>query len=238
MPTVVADCPRCGARHMTFDVHTDVYIGARHGWLTEHEIAVVCRRCKRISILKIEITAIEDKHEFRQDGEVTKSKGDLEPRFRKIGFLDVSDLEGVTDPPDYLPPEIASAFSEGAKCMSIKCYNASAAMFRLCLDLATKPLLPNVTETAVPQPSKYERFNLGARIDWLIKQGKIPAALAGLAHSVRQDGNDGAHDGSLDDKDAADLLDFTIAVLERQFTEPERLRLAEVRRIQRRGGTA
>jgi hypothetical protein len=34
--------------------------------------------------------------------------------------------------------------------------------------------------------------------------------------------------------DAEDLLDFTIAFLERQFTEPTKLALASARRAQRR----
>ena len=35
-------------------------------------------------------------------------------------------------------------------------------------------------------------------------------------------------------EDAADLLDFTTALLERRFTEPKRLQLAEARRAARR----
>jgi hypothetical protein len=51
---------------------------------------------------------------------------------------------------------------------------------------------------------------------------------------VREDGNDGAHDGTLGKEDAEDLLDFTTALLERIYTEPERLRLAQERREKRR----
>jgi len=38
-----------------------------------------------------------------------------------------------------------------------------------------------------------------------------------------------AHAGTLNKIDAQDLLDFTHALLERLYTEPERLRLAKVR---------
>jgi hypothetical protein len=128
------------------------------------------------------------------------------------------------------------AFVEAAKSMAIGCHNAAAAMFRLCLDLVTKPLLPNREREDVPQPTKAQRHRLADRIDWLIDQRAIAPELATLAHSVRQDANDGAHDGSLSKEDAEDLLDFTVALLQRHFTEPERLRLAEQRRIARRGG--
>jgi len=50
----------------------------------------------------------------------------------------------------------------------------------------------------------------------------------------RERRNDGAHAGSLTKVDAEDLLDFTTSLLERLFTEPERLKLAEARRAARR----
>lgn len=53
---------------------------------------------------------------------------------------------------------------------------------------------------------------------------------------MKDDGNDGAHEGTLTQHDADDLLDFTIALLERLYTEPERLRLAKARRDARRSG--
>jgi hypothetical protein len=55
-----------------------------------------------------------------------------------------------------------------------------------------------------------------------------------LASCVREDGNDGAHAGTLSKEDAEDLLDFTCALLERLITEPKRLELAEARRNERR----
>lgn len=237
MPTIVADCPRCGAKQMTFDVLADVYAGSSYDWMTHHEVAVKCRRCKRLSILRISLRDINKKRDFGESGSIAKADGDLEPTFKQDHFLNVSDLAGVAEPPEFLPESVREAFVEGAKCMAIGCHNAAGSMFRLCLDLTTKPLLPKVENASIAQPSKEQRYKLAARIDWLIEQGAIPTTLSKLAHSVRQDGNDGAHDGSLDEADAEDLLDFTVALLERHFTEPERLRLAEIRRIDRRKGT-
>ena len=45
---------------------------------------------------------------------------------------------------------------------------------------------------------------------------------------------DGAHAGTLTKDDAADLLDFTSRLLDRMYTEPARLKLAEERRDARR----
>jgi hypothetical protein len=55
-----------------------------------------------------------------------------------------------------------------------------------------------------------------------------------LAKCIREDANDGAHVGNLSKEDAEDLLDFTTTLLERLFTEPRRLELANERRQQRR----
>lgn len=234
MPTVVTDCPRCGANQMTFDAIADVYVGQSYGWQSHHEVTVNCRRCRRPSILKVKLRDIDHKMDFVTNGSISAIDGDLEPVFQVEEFLNVGDLHGVAEPPDHVPAEIGAAFQEAAKCMAIGCHNAAASMFRLCLDLTTKPLLPDAGDATVAQPTKEQRYKLMKRIDWLIDQGRLSEALRDLAHSVREDGNDGAHDGSLDEKDAADLLDFATLLLERQFAEPERLRLAKQRREDRR----
>ena len=78
------------------------------------------------------------------------------------------------------------------------------------------------------------RRDLGLRIPWLFENGFLPEALKDLSTCIKEDGNDGAHAGNLSVTDAADLLDFTAALLERVYTEPERLRIAKDRRDARR----
>jgi hypothetical protein len=46
-----------------------------------------------------------------------------------------------------------------------------------------------------------------------------------------------AHGGTLKNEDADDLLDFTVELLERLYTEPAKLKLAEERRKARREDT-
>lgn len=133
-------------------------------------------------------------------------------------------------PPEFVPPEINDAFIEGAKCMSIGCYNAAATMFRLCLDFATKELLPENDDDGLNQKI---RRSLGLRMEWLFKRNILPESLKELAECVKNDGNDGAHQGILDQTAALDLQDFAETLLERLYTEKERLRLAKVRRAER-----
>ena len=62
----------------------------------------------------------------------------------------------------------------------------------------------------------------------------MPNDLRELSTSIREDDNDGAHAGTLKKEDAEDLLDFSGALLERLYIEPEKLRLAGKRREARR----
>jgi Domain of unknown function (DUF4145) len=71
-------------------------------------------------------------------------------------------------------------------------------------------------------------------LQWLFEKNLIDPALRELAKCIREDANDGAHVGNLSKEDAEDILDFTFTLLERLVTEPERLKQAEKRRIERR----
>lgn len=115
--------------------------------------------------------------------------------------------------------------------MIVGAWNAAAAMLRLAIDLATKPLLP---EEFTPGLNRRTRRDLAPRLDWLFDNGKLPQQLRQLSDCIREDGNDGAHDGTLGQKDAEELMDFAEAMFERLYTEPERLRLAVERRKKRR----
>jgi hypothetical protein len=179
---------------------------------------------------------------------IVNFEGALNPYFEIERFISIRD-NVATKPPEHLPDDIKKAFTEGAACLSIECNNAAATMFRLCVDLATRPLLPprkaedeadesesySTTEDSnEPRPNRKQRRDLGLRLKWLFDNDKLPSDLRGLAGCVHQDGNDGAHIGNLSKEDAEDLIDFTIALLERLFTEPEKLELNEARRVARR----
>lgn len=147
------------------------------------------------------------------------------------GHVSIKDQATVA-PPEYIPGNIEAVFKEGATCLAVGCYNAAGTMFRLCVDLATRLMLP---EEEVEGLNAKVRRDLGLRLPWLFAKGLLPEALKELSSCIKEDGNDAAHTGTLTKTDAEDLLDFTTALLERMYTEPERLRLAQERRDSRRG---
>jgi Domain of unknown function (DUF4145) len=236
MSLLVADCPRCGAEKMTFDVSANLYLGKRYGWQIWHELFCVCRHCSRSTtfVVSMKPSSPDIINKFSKSlGLVVEFDGALNQLFsidRYIGLRDLVDRK----PPEHLPEELVSAFQEGATCLSIGCYNAAATMFRLCIDLVTRPPLPDAADKAKPQPNAKVRRDLGLRLQWLFDNGILPGALRELAKCIREDANDGAHVGNLSKEDAEDVADFATSILERLCTEPKRLELAELRRVERR----
>ncbi len=201
-------------------------------WSKQDEAFAICRRCKLSSVFVLQISNYNAKDLVAREDfwSVPSSLNDL---FSVLGFISLKDVASVA-PPEHLPQEIDSSFREGATCLAVGCYNAASTMFRLCLDLATRGLLPDEANVGIAQPNRKQRRDLGLRIPWLIEHGRLPKDLGALAGSVKEDGNDGAHVGNLVKVDAEDLLDFTQVLLERLYTEPARIALAEARRVERR----
>ena len=104
-------------------------------------------------------------------------------------------------------------------------------MFRLCIDLVTSSFLPEENSNGL---NNRIRRSLGLRLPWLFDNNLLPETLRDLSSCIKEDGNDGAHAGTLEESDAEDILDFTRALLERLYTEPKKLELAAERRAARR----
>ncbi len=225
---LVADCPRCGALKTSFDVLAGIPTERTFNRKQHYEVFAVCRHCLLATIFMVSDSASgKDTIDPRGLAEVP---GSLSRLVHVDGYVSLKDAAPLA-PPEHLPEHIHSAFLEGTTCLAVRCFNASGTMFRLCADLATKALLP---DTDIDGLNSQIRRSLGLRMRWLFDTGRLPQALGELSHALREDGNDGAHAGTLTEHDAADLLDFTVALLTRLYTEPERLKAAKARRDARR----
>lgn len=216
---------------MTFDIRAASHVGTRYEWQHWFEAFVICRRCNGGSILLLSLREYDYKQRVLDPSWLTKDDSDVCNAFRAERFVGVADIT-AKPAPEHLPEPIKSRFEEGARCLAIGAHNAAGAMFRLCLDLATKTMLPAADDPN--QPNQRQRDRLADRVDWLVGNGRIAADLADLAREVRLDGNDGAHDGTLTENEAEDLYDFAFALLGRLFTDPARLAENAARRAQRR----
>ncbi len=231
MGQIVYDCPRCHAKSTTLDARAVTPIARDYDWQVTWEAFVVCRncRCSSILVLKLAPSMADRRVDAVQDP--VKSELGLNEFYRVAGYINLRDHIGTT-PPQYLPKPIEAAFREAATCVATRCWNAAGAMFRLCLDMATRERLPS--EGSGNRPDRKTCRDLGLRLPWLFANELLPKDLQDLSTCVQQDGNDGAHAGTLTDTEALDLQDFTVELLERLYTEPKRLDLAKERRNERR----
>jgi len=229
MSVLVADCPRCGAKEMTFDLIAQFPVGIQYDWQHWFEVFCICRACNRSTIFVLKQIRSGD------DDEVKKGLANFKQAVNQIMMIDryVSIRDVVSKkPPEYIPENIAAVFKEGSTCMTIGCFNAAGTMFRLCVDLSTRAMLPSEKEEAKGLNSKVRR-DLGLRLPWLFENGILPDSLKELSSCIKDDGNDAAHEGNLKKEDAEDILDFTYELLERIYTEPKKLELAKERRGER-----
>lgn len=229
MPDLVANCPRCDARKITFDVTAAKVTGREYGWKNTYEAFCICRNCGYSTIFVLSLSVNGDYQHVHKVG-LLKVEGSLNRYVEVDGHIGLKD-EASINPPEHLPKDIEAVFREGATCLAVGCFNAAGTMFRLCVDIATRAILPS---TEMEGLNAKVRRDLGLRLPWLFKAGLLPSALSDLSHCIKEDGNDGAHIGTLNKIDAQDLLDFTEALLERLYTEPKRLELAKQRREDRR----
>ena len=230
MSTIVADCPRCHANSMTHDVLSSIHTRTDYDWMRIFEIFCVCRSCKKGSILVVAQKEYDDRTLGTRRLE---EFDDAINRYLNIkGHISIKDEINI-EIPQYLPSNIESVYIEGATCLSVNCANAAATMFRLCIDLATKIILPQEDINGL---NPNIRRILGLRLKWLFDNKYLPDSIKDLANCIKEDGNDGAHEGTLEITVAEDILDFSKILLERLYTEPMRIKLANERRLERRGG--
>ncbi len=230
MAELVADCPRCRAARTTFDLRYSHVTRSTDREPLEFEAYCICRHCKKGTMFVLLQNSAGSLATQAFNEGLHKYNGSANRFVSVVQYISVKDA-AAAPPPEHLPAEIEAAFREGASCAAINCHNAAAAMYRLCIDHATSSLLP---ENGTDGLNGKIRRSLGLRLQWLLDHHRLPEALRDLSEAVKEDGNDGAHEGTLTKAEADDLQDFTIALLERLYTEPQKLKLAKERRDARR----
>lgn len=228
MSQLVANCPRCKAKEITFNLISEIPTTVRCDWQQYYEAFCICRACNHSTVFVLSQKKHRDRNYLDQN-KLSSIKVAVNQYMKVEGHISLKDSDSEK-PPEYLPENVEAAFREGSACLAIGCPNAAATMFRLCIDLTTKPMLPEKNDNEL---NNSIRRNLGLRLPWLFKNNILPEALSDISKCIKDDGNDGAHEGTLDEETAGDILDFTYVLLERIYTEPRKIEIAIERRTAR-----
>jgi hypothetical protein len=140
MAEYVATCPRCRASKTTFDVLSAVHVGTQYSWQRRYEAFCRCRHSSRTTTFVIAQKHIEDDGYLR-DHSPEQFPSNINDHFEHLGHISLKDA-GASSPPDHVPPDLAKVLEEATKCVAFECWNAAGAMFRLCVDMAKEPLVP------------------------------------------------------------------------------------------------
>jgi Domain of unknown function (DUF4145) len=210
---LVADCPWCRSREMTFDAQMSIQTRIE-GWRRWYEVFCVCPHCSRSTVFVLAQRHSSDE-DFLKEHSPVEINGPLNASFEIDGNISIKDIgASATHLANVSDQIIANAYREGSVSLANGSWKAAGTMFGLVIDLATTPMLP---KEEVAGLNNKTRRDLGLRLSWLFENGKLPNDLRELAKCVREDGNDGAHAGTLTKEDAEDLQDFATALLQRIF---------------------
>ncbi len=229
-PHLFANCPICGktakfeiknsngcSYHNYYDsIEEFLETCSPDEMCRRYELFAMCGVCHFGSIFVVSEPFNDATSEVRTRPLPMDIKGSLNGMFDIEGIVRICDNVAVPSP-KFITRDIGKAFREGTDCLSIRCWNAACAMFRACLDLATKDMLP---EDNVEGLTAEHRGKLAPRIKWLHAAGVLPDDLKDLAECIKDDGNEGVHEVILTKEDAMEVFNFTVMLLEYVYTAP------------------
>jgi hypothetical protein len=97
MAEFVANCPRCRARSITFDVKELHLVGILYEWAHVFEAFAICRHCQKSTTFLMEETTDHDTDMFR-DASPLKVQDSLNNYFKSDKFISLKD-QGTVVPP-------------------------------------------------------------------------------------------------------------------------------------------
>lgn len=109
-----------------------------------------------------------------------------------------------------IPENVAHFYDQAMENMGAQRWDASGAMFRKALDVATKMIDPDLRS-----------LPLFKRIEKMVSSSLLTPSMGEWAHEIRLDGNDAVHDENPETQsDATSMQKFTEAFLTYTFTLP------------------
>src|SRR5687767_9499112 len=123
MAQLIANCPRCGANKITFDLVSAIKTEIYYGWQNRYEAFCIFRQCLRSTTFVLS-ESVNGDYEYVHKTGLIKIEGAVN-RFVTIeGTITLKDTAAV-EPPEFVPETIEAVFREGATCLAVRCNNAA-----------------------------------------------------------------------------------------------------------------
>jgi hypothetical protein len=186
---------------------------------SEYEIAFACNNCRRLSIYK------------------ARSNLDLRANAVNIDLSNfayceedaVLNIVAVDPLNEDIPARISDIFIQAAKSRRLQMFDASGAMFRKTIDVATKHIYATDPRLAGRNPADALRVRIKALGELKILEDDI----VDLADVVAVDGNDAAHEiDPYTAHEAEALEELTLDLLDRLFVRPARVARVKAKQIE------
>lgn len=182
------------------------------------EIFFVCSACDQSSVYR-----------GQPQGRLHDLHGDLDNTGRHFDRTPIFTFPRTEKLSDDIPSRVRDIFRQAAVSRKLGLNDASGAMFRKAIDVATKLIYAHDARLSSKQPANAAR----SRIEALRNLGVIDDEIWELADVALMDGNDAAHDEDpYNEKEAEALEELTIDLLDRLFVKPARIARVREKQIE------
>ena len=220
MPELSLKCPHCLVEKAGFSfggLHPLVQanpIGGPYVTQTWNTL-FVCKLCNEGVVVKLRSRSSR----VSRPGRLTEHEGDPTAggRFRVVSVYPKAPRVRA---PEHVPKGISHDYESATRCLRRGEFTAAGMMFRKVLEQATLELADD--------RDAMRRLSLYRRVEALAGQGFLTPSMKDLAHVIRLEGNQAAHDEELGEARARQLSEFTLLFLIYAFLLPERVRRARV----------
>ena len=217
MPSMILECPHCGAEKIGFQLISDLLSTQRSSAnLRRVRTLLMCTNCEEA------VVVVFDAQPGTPAGinqGIMPMNSNIDPTRSGWAIVNSYPKPQPSKCPPYTPDDLRRIFLQASNAFKRGDPDASGAMSRKVVDVSTQQLL-------AADSKKFN--NIQGRIDELAHRGKLTDDLRQWAHEIRLGGNDASHDtDAFTMPEAEELLDFAELYLTYVYSLP--LRLADRR---------
>src|SRR5579875_1785339 len=221
MPSVILECPHCGAEKMGFNLVYQVPATVPPGQPAKYRVPAICFNCEEMVVLIFENTG---------QGQRQPTQCNADPTREGWAVVNTYPKPKPSRCPSHTPDELKRVFLQAANALKRGDPDASGVMSRKVVDISTQRLLE-------AESGNYR--NIYQRVEAVAAKGLLTPELKEWAHELRLGGGDAAHDlNPFTQEEADELLEFAELYLTYVYTLPNRLKERRARAEREKAKTA